>query len=283
MSSATLIEKCCLVAYPVAGNPTHYLIEQAFAQQGLDWRFMTFEVPAARFGDAMRGIRALGFRGVKVAEPHQETVLEYLDDVADGVRLGGSVNCVTCRGEKLTGDNTEGAALVKLVRETIDLARKQAVVFGAGRMARVLALALAGAGVESITVASRSSGSGQQLVDLIQSGTSASASLFLLGNGPLTIDPDVALVVNATSLGMSNPSATLPLDVGSLGSQMVVAEVAYNSQHTWLTRLAAAHGCRVIDGVQLYVEQTALAMQAWTGSEPDTAAMREAAEEYLGI
>ena len=44
MSSATLIEKCCLISNPVAGNPTHYLVEQAFAQKGLDWRFMTFEM-----------------------------------------------------------------------------------------------------------------------------------------------------------------------------------------------------------------------------------------------
>ena len=32
--SATLIEKCCLIANPAAGNPTHYLVEQAFAQSG---------------------------------------------------------------------------------------------------------------------------------------------------------------------------------------------------------------------------------------------------------
>ena len=71
MPSATLIEKCCLIANPAAGNPTHYLVEQAFAQSGLDWRFMTFEVEPAQLGDAMRGIRALGFHGVKVGEPFQ--------------------------------------------------------------------------------------------------------------------------------------------------------------------------------------------------------------------
>src|SRR4051812_38760985 len=63
--SATLIEKCCLIANPAAGNPTHYLVEQSFAQSGLDWRFMTFEVEPPQLGDAMRGIRALGFHGVK--------------------------------------------------------------------------------------------------------------------------------------------------------------------------------------------------------------------------
>jgi len=44
VSSATVIEKCCLIASPVAGNPTHFMIEQAFLLAGLDWRFMSFEV-----------------------------------------------------------------------------------------------------------------------------------------------------------------------------------------------------------------------------------------------
>jgi shikimate 5-dehydrogenase len=39
----------------------------------------------------------------------------------------------------------------------------------------------------------------------------------------------------------------------------------------------------VIDGVELYVRQTALALRNWTGTMPDTAAMREAAEEFLGL
>ena len=102
VTSPTLIEKCCLIAQPVAGNPTHFMIEQALA--GLDWRFMSFEVAPDRLGDAMRGIRALGFRGVKVAEPFHETVLEYLDDLSDRARRCGSVNCVTYDGARLIGD-----------------------------------------------------------------------------------------------------------------------------------------------------------------------------------
>lgn len=259
------------------------MVEQAFAQQGLDWRFMTFEVPPERFGDAMRGIRALGFRGVKVAEPHQEAVLQFLDDLSDGARICRSVNCVTCQGDRLVGDNTEGAALVKLVRERIDPTGKRVVVLGAGRLARSLAVALAGAGVASITIASRSPQPGERLVKLIQNETPASASLAVLGNGPLAIEPETALLVNATSVGTANPKEALGVEVNSLSPQLMVAEVAYVWQHTWLTRQAAGRDCRIIDGVQLYVEQTAQAMRAWTGQKPDTAAMREAAEEYLGI
>jgi shikimate dehydrogenase len=91
------------------------------------------------------------------------------------------------------------------------------------------------------------------------------------------------VLVNATSLGSIKPEAKLPLDVDSFGPKLIVVDVAYNTGRTWLTSQAATRGCHVIDGLSLYVEQTALALQTWTGKMPDTAPMREAAEEFLGI
>jgi shikimate dehydrogenase len=280
--SATVIEKCCLVANPVAGNPTHYMVEHAFAHHGLDWRFMTFEVEPARFGDAMRGIRALGFRGVKIAEPFEEAVIEHLDELSDRARRCGSVNSITAHGERLIGDNTEGTALVALIGRHVNPRGVSVMIFGAGRLARAIAVALAEAGVAAITVASRNEAAGKRLVELVQ-GQSVSASLVVQGRAPIALEPEMAVLVNATSLGMNDPAGQLPLDLGSIGSKLVVADVAYNTARTWLTRQAAERGCRIIEGISLYVEQTAAALRAWTGITPDSAVMREAAEEYLGI
>ena len=220
VTSATLIEKCCLIASPVAGNPTHFMVEQAFLLAGLDWRFMSFEVDPKELGDAMRGIRALGFRGVKVAEPHQVTVLEYLDELTDRARLCGSVNCVTSDGSRLLGDNTEGLALVDLVRSHMDLTGKKAMVIGSGRLARVIAVALAQAGVASIAVASRSPESGQRL------GRSSRArprprrrSMEFSEREPIKIAGDVTLLVNASSLSTADPGAALPIELAGTAAE----------------------------------------------------------------
>jgi shikimate dehydrogenase len=283
VTSATLIEKCCLIANPVAGNPTHYLIEQAFAHKGLDWRFMTFEVAPERLDDAMRGIRALGFHGVKIAEPFHETVMEHLDQLTEQARRCGSVNLITTEGDRLIGDTTEGIALVDLVRQHVNLDGRQAMIVGAGRMARAVAMALADAGVSGITVASRKAVTGQKLVEHIAQQTTIPASLVDLGSGKITAPADLAVLVNATSLGMEDAGAKLPIDPSTFGPKLVVADVAYNTSRTWLTQRAAERGCRIVDGLALYVEQTAIAVRAWTGVSPDTVAMREAAEEFLGI
>jgi shikimate dehydrogenase len=278
-----LIEKCCLIANPVAGNPTHYLVEQAFAHKGLDWRFMSFEVERNRLGDAVRGLAALGFHGVKVGEPFQESVIEHLDELTDAARRCGSVNCVTEAGNRFVGDNTEGAAFAELVRQHIQPVGRRALVIGSGRLARAIALALAEAGMADFTVVSRNASAGQQLVELLKQQTAAGGTWVDLGQGPVAIEPETALMVNATSLGTTDPDARLPLNVETLGPKMVVADAAYNTPRTWLTQQAAERGCRIIDGLSLYVQQTALAVRAWTGVAPDTVAMREAAEEFLGI
>ncbi len=283
MPSATLIEKCCLIANPVAGNPTHYLIEHAFAQRGLDWRFMTFEVDPPRLGDAMRGIRALGFLGVKIGEPFQESVIEHLDELSNMAKRCGSVNTVQANGERLVGDNTEGTALVELVKQNVNPVGRKMLVIGSGRLARAIGMALADVGAAQVSVASRNADTGKQLVELIQQQTAAKASLLELASTPLSLDPEVAVIVNATSLGMASPNVKLPIDPNTLGPKMVVADVAYNTARTWLTQQAAERGCRVIDGLTMYVEQTALALQTWTGVAPDRVEMREAAEEFLGI
>ena len=283
MPSATLIEKCCLIANPVAGNPTQYLVEQAFPQQGLDWRFMSFEVEPERLGDAMRGLRALGFHGVKIGEPYHTAAVEHLDELTAAARQCGSVNCVTAQGERFVGDNTEGAAFVELVRQHINPVGRRAMVIGGGRLARAVGLALAEAGMTNIAVVSRNVAAGQELVELVQQQTAATSSLISLGDGPIGVEPDTAVLVNATSAGTANPDAKLPLKVDSLGPKTIAADVAYNTARTWLTQQAAERGCRIIDGLSLYVQQTALALRAWTGVTPDTVAMREAAEEFLGI
>jgi shikimate dehydrogenase len=144
-------------------------------------------------------------------------------------------------------------------------------------------VALADAGISAITVASRRAEAGQQLAELIQQQTSSSASIVHLGGSAVAVEPDVAVLVNATSLAMANAGAKLPLDTNSLGPKLVVADVAYNTSRTWLTQQAAERGCRIIEGLSLFVEQTALAVRSWTGITPDTLAMREAAEEFLGI
>jgi shikimate dehydrogenase len=160
---------------------------------------------------------------------------------------------------------------------------RAATIIGSGRLARVVALALADGGVQSITVVARKADSGEQLAKLITQHTAATATSVVLAGTPVAIPAETELLVNATSLSTANPDVRLPLNIDSLSTKAIVADVTYNTSRTWLTRQAAERGNRIIDGLSLYVNQTALAFKTWTGAMPDAVAMREAAEEFLGV
>ena len=85
----------------VAGNPTQYMMEKSFVHHGLDWRYLTLEVSPENLGEAIRGVRALGFRGANITKPHKVPVLEYLDRLTDAAALIGAVNCIVRDGQQL--------------------------------------------------------------------------------------------------------------------------------------------------------------------------------------
>src|SRR5262245_1645449 len=98
-SSPLLQEICCLLGQGVAGNATQFMMEKAFAHHGLDWRYLTLEVAPAALGDAVRGMRAMGFRGGNVTMPHKVAVIEFLDQLSDAAAKIGAVNCIIRDGQ----------------------------------------------------------------------------------------------------------------------------------------------------------------------------------------
>src|SRR5689334_9934053 len=52
-----------VLGQPVAENPTGVMQEAAFAACGLNWRYLTIEVPPALLADAITGVRAMGMQG----------------------------------------------------------------------------------------------------------------------------------------------------------------------------------------------------------------------------
>lgn len=269
---------CCLMGDPVAGNPTQYMLEKAFAAGRLDWRFLTFEVPAEDFEGALRGARIFGFHGIMLAPPHRSTVLSHLDDVTNVARLSGQVNCVKQSEGRLYGDNTEGRALRQLAQQAVDLAGAQVTIVGAGRLAKGIAAELALAGVREIVFACRRPETIAEFVDGLTAGAPLeTCRAETLADQPLKINPGCRLLVNATPVGRE----PLTIDVHTLPTGALVADVVYNPPQTWLLRATKELGCSTIDGLTLLIEQVALAFEIWTNATADRQAMREAVEEFL--
>ncbi len=267
---------------PVAGNPTQYIMEKAFAAAGLDWRYLTLEVPPEQLADAVRGMKAMGFRGGNFTVPHKVAVLPLLDGLSPAADLIGAVNCVNQTDGKLIGENTDGKGFLQSLRTVVDPAGKQIVVLGAGGAARAVAVELALAGAAAITIVNRTPDRGQPLVDVLTSRTQAAATL-VEWKGDYAVPATTEVLINATSIGLNDPTARVPVAVDSLRKGLVVADVVFNPPKTRFLAEAEQHGCTTLDGLGMLVNQAVIGFEIWTGVKPDAAVMREALEEFLGL
>src|SRR5260370_19224979 len=156
-------ELVAVFGQPVAENPTQCMVEAAFRDLGIDWRYLTIEVAPADLADAIRGMRAMGFRGANCTIPHKVAVVQYLDELSPAVQAIGAVNCIVGQGNRLLGENTDGKGFLQSVQEVMPVKGKRAVILGAGGAARAIGVELLRAGCAAITVVNRSRHRGEEL------------------------------------------------------------------------------------------------------------------------
>lgn len=272
--------------FPVAENPTGVMQNAAFQALGLNWRYLNFEVTAENLGNAVLGMRAMNnFRGVNCTIPHKVAVLQYLDEIAPSAQVIGAVNTVRREGDRLIGENTDGKGFMRALGDDadIDAAGTHAVVLGAGGAARAIAVELALAGAQRITIVNRSRERGETLVRLLNERTPTQAE-FVAWDGVYCAPEGVDLLINATSIGLFPNVEEMPaIDYDSITPGMVVCDVIPNPPSTPFLRRAAERGATTLDGLGMLVYQGAIAFKMWTGYEPSIEVMHSAlAAEFSG-
>lgn len=270
-------------AMPAAENPTVAMMDVAYRHHGIDARYINCEVAPEKLGDAVRGARAMGWRGFNCSLPHKVAVIEHLDGLGDSAAIMQAVNCAVLRDAKLIGENTDGKGFLKSLKEVVDPTGKKVIVFGAGGAARAICVELALAGAKAMIVVNRGRQRGEELTRLIADRTTA-ATEFASWNGAFAVPADVDIIVNATSIGLyPDVEATLDLDLTSLKPGLVVADIIPNPPRTRLVRDAEARGCTVLDGLGMLVNQGVINIKYWTGVDADGSVMRKRIEEIFGV
>jgi shikimate dehydrogenase len=282
VANPAIQEIVAVFGQPVAGNPTQYMMEKAFVQVGLDWRYLTLEVAPEALGDAVRGMRAMGFRGCNLTIPHKVAVIQHLDRTSEAATLMGAVNCVNRVDDELVGENTDGKGFVQSLREVLDPAGKNIVILGAGGAARAIAVEVALAGAAQIVVVNRDEARGNELAELLRDKVKVNSS-FVKWEGNYLVPAETEVLINATSIGLGDAEARVPLEVQSLEPDMVVADVIFNPPETRLIRDARQRGCPTLDGLGMLVNQAVIAFKIWTGHDAKAEVMRDALEEFLGL
>ena len=250
----------------------------AFEALDMDWIYLPFGVAPDLLQAAMRGLAAVGIRGMNVTMPHKVAAMELTDELSEEAAKIGAINTVEVRGDLLVGHNTDGDGLVRFLQldAGADLTGRAVIVMGAGGSARAVVAALAAAGVAEITVASRDVSKAETLEPL------AAPSLFHglpLEEEAERLLGEADIVINATPLGQKREEPVLSPE--RIRADAVVVDLVYKPPVTPLLEAARARGAIAHSGLGMLLHQAALSFQIWTGVEPPMEVMSAAALAQL--
>jgi shikimate dehydrogenase len=258
---------CGVLGHPVGHSRSPAIHNAAYADLGLDWRYVKLPVPPELFEETVRALPGSGYRGANVTIPHKIAALALADRASPAARAVGAANTLTFASGAIEAENTDAGGLLDAIGRPV--AGSRALVLGAGGAGRAAAWALREAGAAEVAVWNRTPERAASLARELEVGAAERP-------GPAD------LLVNATSVGLdagtSDEAALEELCLLSIDPPPLVVDLVYRSGgSTPVQSWAERAGATVVDGLEVLVRQGARSFELWTGEPAPLAAMRAAA------
>ncbi len=210
------------------------------------------------FFDELRA-GSIGWVGCNVTLPHKIIAMENCDDVTAAAKKIGAVNTIVVRDKKLYGDNTDWLGFVNNLQSwpAFSSAKKnRAILLGAGGAARGVIYGLQYLGFKELVVANRSV---EKLVDIKKDFHATVIDFSQLGD----YLPTSNIVINATSVGLQEGDASLPIDFAQLPKDILLHDIIYGKNLTAFLTKGKESGFAVKDGLDMLIHQAIPGFQQW--------------------
>ena len=271
--------RACVIGWPVEHSRSPLIHRYWLKQYGIDGAYEKEAVEPKDLAQFLGALKAHGYVGANVTLPHKEEALRLAAVADEAARTIGAANTLWLDAAgRLNASNTDAYGFVTNLNDEApdwNEGRRPVTVLGAGGAARAILHGLLAEGASHIRLANRS-----------RIRAEALANAF----GPAVVDwqernralSGCGLLVNATSLGMSGKEP-LELDLASLPTDAVVADIVYSPLQTELLAAARARGNRTVDGLGMLLHQAVPGFERWFGVRPDvTPALRAHVAASLG-
>ncbi|MCG3125863.1 MAG: Shikimate dehydrogenase (NADP(+)) [Phycisphaerae bacterium] len=262
-----------VVGWPVAHSRSPALHNAAMSAAGIDGVYVPFPVsPGFEAFDRFM-VRAaaqeLDVAGLSITIPHKENALRWLranggavDPLAARI---GAVNTLSRGADgRWDGSNTDSPAVIAALRTCATCAgdglhEQRVLILGAGGAGRAALAALTERGCP-VTICNRDPARAAQLAAEFDAAT-----LPWEARGAAPFD----ILINCTSVGLWPDVDVSPFPPSALTSGQVVFDTIYNPPRTRLIRDAAAAGCHVVPGVEMFIAQAMRQFERWHGRPAD--------------
>ncbi len=252
----------CVLGDPVSHSLSPLMHNTAFQDINFKAVYTAFEVKDIEF--AIKGIRALGIKGASVTIPHKLSVMEYLDEIDETAVKIGAVNTVINKEGKLFGYNSDCLGAINALLEKTEIKGKKVILCGAGGAARAIGFGLISEGADL-----------KILNMIVDEGESLASDLgvnfYHLSEYE---NHSCDIFINATPVGMSPEIDEIVVPASFLKKEMVVMDIVYNPLKTKLLTEAEKKGCKIVDGLSMFVYQGVSQFESWTGKKAPVELMR---------
>lgn len=257
------LPRAAVIGWPVAHSRSPLIHGYWLKTLNIKGSYGRIAVPVEAAEAFFRDFRASGLTGANVTLPHKIRAASACDRLSEAARAMGAVNTLWWDEDRLVGDNTDAYGFLANLDQRLpgwSAAPATALVLGAGGAARAVVYGLAQRGFR-VVIANRTT---TRAAELASRFPGAEVGDWAAAMAP---SPDVALVVNTTSLGMGD-GPDLPIDLSRLDPASIVTDIVYTPVDTGLLKQARAAGLRTVDGLGMLLHQAVPGFERWFGARP---------------
>lgn len=275
----------CLLGSPVAHSMSPAMHNEAFAELGLDYRYLAFDVKEGELAGVMDSFRKMGVRGFNLTMPLKTEAVALCDRLSPAAEIAGSVNTVVLEDDgTATGHTTDGIGFTESARqEGIDFRGQKVTLLGTGGAGIAILVQLALDGAREVSVFERAGSRFHErtarVVAQLNERTRCQVTVYDYEDA--VMQQQIAkscLLINATNVGMApNTDACIIPDASwltkradGISAPLIVADVIYNPRKTKLLAMAEACGLKSFNGINMLLYQGAAAFELWTGEKMPT-------------
>ena len=200
----------CLLGSPVAHSMSPAMHNEAFAELGLNYRYLAFDVKEGELDGVMDSFRRMGVRGFNLTMPLKTEAVALCDRLSPAAEIAGSVNTVVLEDDgTATGHTTDGIGFTESARqEGVDFRGQKVTLLGTGGAGIAILVQLALDGAREVAVferaASRFHDRTARVVAELNERTRCHVTVYDYEDAVMQQQiAESCLLINATNVGMA--------------------------------------------------------------------------------
>jgi shikimate dehydrogenase len=273
-----------LIGHPVSHSLSPAMHKAALSHYALAGDYKLVDLPPDALAEGIRKLVAEGYAGFNVTVPHKVAAAKLMQSLTTEATQLKAINTVRINSDgSLTGHNTDlGGFMVALSAAwPLGAPGQCALVVGAGGAARSGLAGLIRMGWPDIKIAARNLSAADALAGEISEAMPASLKIKSRVEAvDCAWQGQCDLLVNCTPIGLKEGELPdwLVAQVANVRQDGLVFDMVYSRSgaSTPLVRLAREGKISAVDGVDMLVNQAALAFNFWTGKAGPVEVMHNA-------